>query len=119
MRIAKAAVAADFLRPARRAVAREKQVPRLHVSTTAQLTNALAREDALLLEKSDLLRRHATMAEEFEHRLLNSLQLIVSLLSLQSRAATTPEAATQLKIAANRVAGLSFMFEESTDRQSE
>jgi two-component sensor histidine kinase len=38
--------------------------------------------------------------------LLNSLQLIVSLLSLQSRAATTPEAATQLKIAANRVAAL-------------
>src|SRR5947209_8484134 len=106
MRIAKAVVETDFRRSARRAVVREKHVPRQHVSTTVQLKNALAREDALLREQSDLLQRHATMAQEFEHRLLNSLQLIVSLLSLQSRAATTPEAATQLKIAANRVAAL-------------
>jgi two-component sensor histidine kinase len=106
MRIAKAVVETDFRRSARRAVVREKHVPRQHVSTTVQLKNALAREDALLREQSDLLQRHATMAQEFEHRLLNSLQLIVSLLSLQSRATTTPEAATQLKIAANRVAAL-------------
>jgi two-component system, sensor histidine kinase PdtaS len=106
MRLAKAAVEADFRRSPRRAVGREKQVPRLHVRTTAQLKNALAREDALLRERSDLLQRQATMAQEFEHRLLNSLQLIVSLLSLQSQTAPTNEAATQLKIAANRVAAL-------------
>ena len=106
MRIAKAAVEADFRRSAPRVVVRGKHVPRRHVRTTVQLKNALAREDALLREKSDLLQRHAMMAQEFEHRLLNSLQLIVSLLSLQSRAATAPEAATQLKIAANRVAAL-------------
>jgi two-component system, sensor histidine kinase PdtaS len=106
MRLSKAAVETDFRRSARRAVVREKHVPRRHVRTTVQLKNALAREDALLREKSDLLQRHAMMAQEFEHRLLNSLQLIVSLLSLQSRAATAPEAATQLKIAANRVAAL-------------
>jgi two-component system, sensor histidine kinase PdtaS len=63
-------------------------------------------ETALLRDKNDSLERHATMAQEFEHRLVNNLQLIVSVLSLQSRAATTPEAATQLKIAANRVAAL-------------
>ena len=103
MRISKAAVETDFRRSAPRVVVREKHVPRQHVSTTVQLKNALAREDALLREQSDLLQRNATMAQEFEHRLLNSLQLIVSLLSLQSRAATTPEAATQLKIAANRM----------------
>ena len=33
------------------------------------------------------------MAQEFDHRLGNSLQMIVSLLSLQSLAAPTPEAA--------------------------
>jgi two-component sensor histidine kinase len=43
------------------------------------------------------------LAQEFEHRLVNSLQIIVSLLSLQSRSAT-PEAAAQLRVAANRVA---------------
>jgi two-component sensor histidine kinase len=50
------------------------------------LNDALAREKALLREKSDLLQRQDVMAQEFEHRLLNSLQLIVSLLWLQSRA---------------------------------
>ena len=43
------------------------------------------------------------LAQEFEHRLVNGMQLIVSLLSLQSRAATTPEATDQLMIAARRV----------------
>ncbi len=37
-----------------------------------QLNNALAREDALLREKSDLLQRQDMMAQEFEHRLFNS-----------------------------------------------
>jgi two-component sensor histidine kinase len=46
------------------------------------------------------------LAQEFEHRLINGLQLIVSLLSLQSRAATTPEAAAQLTIASRRVSAL-------------
>ena len=63
----------------------------------------LAREAALLREKSDLLQRQATMAQEFEHRLLNSLQMIVSLLRLQSRAASTAEAATQCRIQATIV----------------
>jgi len=106
MRIAKAVVEADFRRSAPRVVVRGKHVPRRHVRATAQLKNALAREDALLRERSDLLQRHEMMAQEFEHRLFNSLQLIVSLLWLQSRAAATPEAAAQLNIAADRVSAL-------------
>jgi two-component system, sensor histidine kinase PdtaS len=72
---------------------------------TAELKASLAREDALLREKSNLLQRQDMLAQEFEHRLVNSLQIIVSLLSLQSRAAG-PEAAGQLMVAANRVASL-------------
>jgi two-component system, sensor histidine kinase PdtaS len=49
------------------------------------------------------LQRQDMLAQEFEHRLVNSLQIIVSLLSLQSRTAA-PEVAAQLTIAAHRVA---------------
>ena len=46
------------------------------------------------------------LAQEFEHRITNGLQLIASLLSSQSRTATTPEACIQLSIAARRVVAL-------------
>jgi two-component sensor histidine kinase len=91
---------------ARRTVAPKKHVRQQHASITAQLNDALAREKASLREKSDLLQRQDVMGQEFEYRLLNNLQLIVSLLCLQSRAAGTPEAATKLNIAADRVAAL-------------
>jgi two-component sensor histidine kinase len=64
------------------------------------------RLQALLQHAHEQSQRQAMMAEEFEHRLLNGLQLIVSVLNLQSRAATTREAADQLAIAAGRVAAL-------------
>jgi two-component sensor histidine kinase len=73
---------------------------------TAELQGALAREQVLLAEKHELSQRQVMLAQEFEHRLINGLQLIVSLLSLQSRTATTPEAADQLMIAARRVGAL-------------
>ncbi len=106
MSISRAAVETHFRRSARGAVQRKKPVQHQHATTIAQLNKALAREDALLREKTDLLQRHDMMAQEFEHRLFNSLQLVVSLLWLQSREASTPEAATQLNIAADRVAAL-------------
>jgi two-component system, sensor histidine kinase PdtaS len=70
---------------------------------TVELQAARAREEVLLRDKFDLLQRQEMLAQEFEHRLVNSLQIIVSLLSLQSRTAG-PEAAAQLTVAANRVA---------------
>jgi two-component sensor histidine kinase len=69
----------------------------------AELKDALAREAVLLREKDQLLRVQDILAQEFEHRLVNSLQLIVSLLVLQSRKTESAEAATQLTIAARRV----------------
>jgi two-component sensor histidine kinase len=74
-----------------------------HNALTAELQAARVREEAWLREKRDLLQHQDTLAQEFEHRLINSLQIIVSLLSLQSRTAT-PEAGAQLAAAARRVA---------------
>src|SRR5690242_15036751 len=71
---------------------------------TADLKDALAREAGLRRKNDHMLQQQALMAQEFEHRLINSLQLIVSLLSLQSRRAESPEAADQLMTAAKRVA---------------
>ena len=71
-----------------------------------ELQAALAREATLRREMSDLAQRQVVLAQEFEHRLINGLQVISSLLSLQSRAAKSSEAADQLTIAAARVAAL-------------
>jgi len=76
---------------------------REHDALVAELQAIRTREAAWLHERSGLLQRQDMLAQEFEHRLVNSLQIIVSLLSLQSRTAG-PEAAAQLIIAANRVA---------------
>src|SRR5436853_1615746 len=95
-----------FQRSRRRAVSHETQVWKKYLANKAALTVALVREKNLLRERRELLQRQDILAQEFEHRLANSLQLIVGLLSLQSSAATTVEAAEQLTIAARRVTAL-------------
>src|SRR6476646_973388 len=89
--------------PVRRAVKRDARRQTQYDALIDQLQAAHAREKVWLREKSDLLQRHVTVSQEFEHRLANSLQMIVSVLSLQSRTAS-PEAAAQLLVAANRIA---------------
>ena len=61
---------------------------KLRIAVT-ELQAALAREATLRREMSDLAQRQVMLAQEFEHRLINGLQVISSLLSLQSRAAKT------------------------------
>ena len=61
------------------------------------------------------------MAGENDHRTMNSLQFVASLLSLQSRAVHTTEAAGQLTAAANRVSAVArvhrtFAAEPSAQR---
>jgi two-component system, sensor histidine kinase PdtaS len=69
-----------------------------------QLREALAREKALLRQKDELIQHQALLSQESDHRLLNGLQMIVSLLSLQGRASENAEVASQLAGAADRVA---------------
>jgi len=72
----------------------------------SELQGALAREAGLRREMDELAQRRVIQAQEFEHRLINGLQMVSSLLSVQSRKARTLDAANQLATAASRVAAL-------------
>jgi two-component system, sensor histidine kinase PdtaS len=81
----------------------QKELERFN-RTEAQLREALAREQVLLEQKDELIRHKDLMSRESDHRLMNGLQMVSSLLSLQSREAQNAKAAEQLQVAANRVA---------------
>ncbi|WOJ91678.1 sensor histidine kinase (plasmid) [Methylocapsa polymorpha] len=93
-----------FESPGRRTNASYERELTRHRCTERLLRDALAREEALLRQKDALIQQQEILSKESNHRLLNGLQMIVSLLSLQSRASTNAEAASQLAVAANRVA---------------
>jgi two-component system, sensor histidine kinase PdtaS len=69
-----------------------------------RLRDALAESEARLRQKDEIIQNQELLKKEFDHRLLNDLQMTISLLSLQSRESTNSEAASQLAAAANRVA---------------
>jgi two-component sensor histidine kinase len=87
----------------RTAASYERELTR-HRRTEVRLRQALAQDEALLSQKDELIQQQAISNQESDHRLLNGLQMIVSLLSLQSRASTNAEAASQLAAAADRIA---------------
>jgi hypothetical protein len=108
-----------FQFPSWRAVGRDACDQRERDALTAELQASFAREEALREEKRDLSQRQVILAQEFEHRLINGLQWIASLLSLQSRAATTPEPASQLTIAARRIVAPMGLLMALAGRQDE
>jgi two-component sensor histidine kinase len=77
-----------------------------HSVTESKLRKSALRENILLRQKDNLIRQKDILSKESEHRLLNGLQLITSLLTIQSRATNNTEAAEQLTIAANRVGAI-------------
>jgi two-component sensor histidine kinase len=87
----------------RTAASYERELTKLR-GVEIQLRGALAREQALLHQKDELIQQREVLSKESDHRLLNGLQMIASLLSLQSRESPNAEVASQLAIAASRVA---------------
>ena len=95
---------AIFKSPERRTVASYERELTRHRRTEIGLREALALEDALFREKDELIRQQTVLGEESDHRLLNGLQMIASLLSLQARASANGEVASGLAAAADRIA---------------
>jgi two-component system, sensor histidine kinase PdtaS len=100
----KQAIASYAAQLAQEAEALERQTVTIDERELAELRGNLARAVALLHQKDELIQQLEALGQESEHRMLNGLQMIVSLLSLRSRASLNPEAAVQLADAANRVA---------------
>jgi two-component system, sensor histidine kinase PdtaS len=92
-----------FWNSARRSVASYERELIQHRSMEIRLRDALAESEARLREQGELIQKQELLSRESDHRLMNDLQMTISLLSLQSRSATNEEAAAQLAVAANRV----------------
>lgn len=67
------------------------------------LRAALIREAQLLTEKDQWIEQQAILCREADHRLLNNLQMVSSLLSMQSRTSQNVDASAALTLAAARV----------------
>ena len=74
-----------------------------HRCTEIRLRVALAEMEARLRQQDELIQKQELLSRESDHRLMNDLQMTISLLSLQSRSATNAEASAQLAVAADRV----------------
>jgi two-component system, sensor histidine kinase PdtaS len=104
-----------FEYPERRTAASYERELTKQRCTELRLREELAREEALLRQKDELIQQLEVVSKESDHRLLNGLQMIVSLLSLQSRASANAEAASQLTVAASRVATIGRVHERLHD----
>jgi two-component system, sensor histidine kinase PdtaS len=92
-----------FESPERRTAASYERELAAHQATESELRKALARDEALLRQKDSTIGQQKMLTEECQHRLLNNLQMIVALLSLQGQKEANAETASRLAIAADRV----------------
>ena len=77
-----------------------------------ELRRTNAAEHAARLEAERLLIYNTMLMRESDHRLMNSLQLVQSILALQSRNATADETKTQLDLAGNRVLAIATVHRQ-------
>lgn len=75
-----------------------------HRNTATLLRAEIVKDEDLLRQRDQLIDQQSLANSESIHRLLNDLQIVVSLLSLQSRKSADAETASQLTAAASRVA---------------
>lgn len=82
----------------------EETIPRQSQieAMAAELQASFEREETLQFDHDEQVRRNSMQSKEFEHRLLNGLQMISGLLISQSRIANS-EASAQLAVAAGRI----------------
>ena len=96
--------------PARRSIKSCERELIHYRSMGIRLRDALAESAERLGQTEELIQRQELLKKESDHRLLNDLQMTISLLALQSRGSTNAEAARQLAVAANRVAMIARIY---------
>jgi two-component sensor histidine kinase len=69
-----------------------------------RLRDLVGELETCVRERDALIQQQENLRQECDHRLMNGLQTVASLLSLQGRMSTNAEAAAQLAKASNRVA---------------
>jgi two-component sensor histidine kinase len=90
----------------RRTVASYERELSEHRDTEIRLRQDLAHHQTLLVQKDEVIGQQEVSNQECHHRLLNNLQMIVGLLTLQSRTEANVEAASRLAVAAERVGAI-------------
>lgn len=77
-----------------------------------ELRKLIEAERAGRLQAEQIARENQVLAREGDHRVMNSLQLVQSVLSLQMRSATNAETKTLLESARNRVLAIAAVHKE-------
>ena len=78
-----------------------------------ELRRINASEHTARLQAEELVKENKTLIREGDHRVMNSLQLVQSILALQSRSSTSSEETkTQLKMASNRVLAIATVHKQ-------
>ena len=78
-----------------------------------ELRRINATEHAARLQAEELVKENKTLIREGDHRVMNSLQLVQSILALQSRSnSSSEETKAQLKMASNRVLAIATVHKQ-------